>query len=256
LGAIVALATALGAAPAAGQPAGDARRHYEAGEAAYVAGRYDEAVAELTRAYELSKAPEMLFNIAQAHRLAGRCRQAVVAYETYVQRAPGGKRVGDARTFLAELGDCPAEARAGGDARITGARGGPRSTGSPGPAAGGPARAGHPVDRGGRGRRITGLVTAGVGAALIGTGVYFALDARDKAGQVERHTGEWGPAQQDVQRSGKRAEKLAVGFAATGAAALIGGTVLWFLGRGPARADGVTRAPRGDGAALVWTGRF
>jgi tetratricopeptide (TPR) repeat protein len=110
------LAAALAAArPAAGQPADAAQRHFERGEALYVQGRYDEAIEELTHAYELSRAPELLFNIAQAHRMAGRCREAVIGYETYLRRAPRGRRAADARALLAELGPCadaPASAAA------------------------------------------------------------------------------------------------------------------------------------------------
>src|SRR5687767_8586172 len=90
---------------AAQAPSDQARAAYERGDALFLAGKYEDALIELTRAYELSKAPELLFNIAQAQRLGGHCREAVVAYETYLQRAPKGRRRADAQGFLKELTD-------------------------------------------------------------------------------------------------------------------------------------------------------
>jgi tetratricopeptide (TPR) repeat protein len=51
-----------------------------AGSQAYQEGRYDEAITKMTRAYELSPTPEILFALAQAERLGGRCPQAVMHY--------------------------------------------------------------------------------------------------------------------------------------------------------------------------------
>jgi tetratricopeptide (TPR) repeat protein len=57
-----------------------------AGSQAYQDGRYDEAIAKMTRAYELSPTPEILFALAQAERLGGRCPEAVAHYKKVLEK--------------------------------------------------------------------------------------------------------------------------------------------------------------------------
>lgn len=48
-----------------------AREHYRRGTNAFNLGHYLEAVKEYEAAYQLKEDPALLFNIAQAYRLAG-----------------------------------------------------------------------------------------------------------------------------------------------------------------------------------------
>jgi len=57
-----------------------------AGSAAYQEGRYDDAIAKLTRAYELSPTPDILFALAQAERLGGRCPAAILHYKKVLEK--------------------------------------------------------------------------------------------------------------------------------------------------------------------------
>jgi len=91
----------LFAAQAEAQPDDDARAKelYEEAEASYAAGGYDRAVELFTEAYELSKRPALLFNIANAEERRGNHREAAKMLKRYLE-SPGatdidaiGKRI-------------------------------------------------------------------------------------------------------------------------------------------------------------------
>jgi tetratricopeptide (TPR) repeat protein len=80
-----------------------ARAHFKAATALYEAGEYDQAIVEFRSAYELSPLPELLFNIAQAHRLAQRPQQALEGYRRYLALEPQGPVSEQARALIVEL---------------------------------------------------------------------------------------------------------------------------------------------------------
>src|SRR5262245_39858135 len=79
---------ARGDAPDAGSREKQARELFARGQTHYSLGEYEQAVADFRRAYELTAAPGLLFNIAQAHRLNGDCKQALEIYRHFVRLAP------------------------------------------------------------------------------------------------------------------------------------------------------------------------
>lgn len=118
LAGVVALAPA-GPAPAAGQepaaPADDPKARgeklFEEASAAYNLGKFDEAIAKFEAAYELLKAPSLLYNLGQAHVRAheydgdvAHLRRAKALYDNFIKiREAGGESTGDARERLAAL---------------------------------------------------------------------------------------------------------------------------------------------------------
>jgi tetratricopeptide (TPR) repeat protein len=81
---VVMAAVLAGGAAAAGEPS-PAVIHYEAGLRHYNVQEYEDAIAEFKVAYKIDPRPEFLFNLAQAERLSGRCKQAIVGYETFLR---------------------------------------------------------------------------------------------------------------------------------------------------------------------------
>lgn len=65
-----------------------AKAHHDSGVKLYNLGRFDEAIAEFEKAYELDPHPILLFNIAQAHRQRGDAERAIFFYRRYQQMAP------------------------------------------------------------------------------------------------------------------------------------------------------------------------
>jgi tetratricopeptide (TPR) repeat protein len=64
------------------------RERYARGTTLFDLGRYDEAIKEYEAAYELRNDPTLLYDIAQAHRLAHRPEPAIHFYKAYLAREP------------------------------------------------------------------------------------------------------------------------------------------------------------------------
>ena len=64
--------------------------------------RYAEALPWLEQGFRLSQDPKFLFEIGEAHRLAGKDAQAIVAYESYVKIAPYAANLKEVEALLAE----------------------------------------------------------------------------------------------------------------------------------------------------------
>lgn len=85
----------LGVATARAEPNNDpqamgvhARKHLELGLAHYHAKDYEPAIREFAAGYELDPRPEFLFAMAQAERLSGDCRSAIVLYRRFLAEDP------------------------------------------------------------------------------------------------------------------------------------------------------------------------
>jgi tetratricopeptide (TPR) repeat protein len=99
--------------PAADKAKTDTAREYvNAGLAAQNAGDYDTAISLFEKAHALVPHPVLLFNMAQANRLAGRIEKALALYARYLAEAPKGAQAKDARALVAEI-----EAKKAEDAR-------------------------------------------------------------------------------------------------------------------------------------------
>ena len=117
---IAALCFAAPAAIAGGSPdpavLKQAQDLYTQGDTAYNLGRFDEAVTWFTKAYETWNAPEFLYNIAQAHRQAGHCKEALYFYQRYrslkdASKAPLTKSERDeVGRFIDQLTPCAQQA--------------------------------------------------------------------------------------------------------------------------------------------------
>jgi len=65
-----------------------AKQHYEEGMAKYHLEKWDQAIDLFEKGFEAKPVPEFLFNIAQAHRFAGRPERAIHFYRKFLQLAP------------------------------------------------------------------------------------------------------------------------------------------------------------------------
>ena len=107
----------------------------------------------------------------------------------------------------------------------------------------------------GRGKRIAGLVTVGVGVALAGTGGYFSSQARQATRDVEQACSD-GCAAADVagkDADGKDADRNATIFYAAGGVAVAAGTAIlvWGLLEGRGAEHHVALVPSRSGALAV-----
>jgi tetratricopeptide (TPR) repeat protein len=81
--ALAALAFAGTLTAAAADPA-KAKQLYDDGEKSYNLGQFDKAIELFTKAYEEWPEPAFLFNIAQAYRQSGNCKQALFFYKRFL----------------------------------------------------------------------------------------------------------------------------------------------------------------------------
>jgi hypothetical protein len=265
---IIVVLLAIAGARAAAQPAADPRKLYEEGLRHYDRAEYDDAIIAWTEAYRLTKAPLLLFNIGQAHRLDGDCAQARRFYADYRREAPSPK---NADELAAAEALCPATTAPSGDAPVRAPAPPPAPAPASAPAA--PAAAPpvpapalvappsthnrRPRNNPGRTRRIGGIALAGTGLALAVAGTWFATRAADASQTVEQTGGAWTPDLAALEDRGQRDSLLAISLGALGAAAIVTGTLLYVLGRRPSTPP-LDFAPTADhqGATLTWRTAF
>lgn len=230
-----------------------ARAHFKAAEAYFDSEQWDHAADEYKAAYALAPRPLLLFNIGSAFRrkaetthAADDLRAALSYYRKYLEAEPKGKGAKDAQEFVATLDrDLAAAEKAPSpapEAPPPVAATPPPIAATPPPA---PVETSPPVEDSKRTLRIAGLVTAGIGVALVGTGVYFGLQAKSKNDELGglKPGDMWDQAKYDAANDDHRNFIL---FTAVGAAAVAGGAIMTFvLGRAPEVAPAVTASTVG-----------
>ena len=284
-------AAAQPAQPANGASERHARTLYARGLKHYNVAEYAEAISLFKRAYKIHEAPGFLYNIAQAYRLAGDCTQAARFYGTYLRVDPGASNRDKARQQIADMRACEeaGQSRSLGVAspdaepvetqpvetqpvetqpvETQPVETQPAKTDPMDPRSKDPVESTAPTptatsrdvaSAGARsGLRTTGLVTLAAGVALAGTaGVYGlqAADASEKLDTLYREGGQFTPAFAAIESDGKRSNQRALLFGIAGGVAIVGGTVLFLLGRRGSRVrPSVSLAPGFAGGTLAWS---
>ena len=235
-------AVAQASKPPAGKPKLDkkkqANQYVEQGLEAQQKGEYDAALSLYGKAYELVPHPVLLFNMAQAHRLAGRPELARDLYRQYLDAEPKGAKAKTAREFLvameAQIAAQAAAAPAPAPAPTPPPTPPPSPASEPGPdlkldasASASAQSAQRSASRASK-LRLAGYITGGVGVASLGVGVAFHLRARSLSSDLSEPGVTFDP---DKESSGKTSETIAyIGYAA-GGALVISGAALYFFGR-------------------------
>ena len=80
----------------------EVKLHYQRATRAYDLQKYLEAIDEYQKAYEISGDPPMLYNIAQAYRLADQPAEAVRYYRRFLQRMPNARNRDDVERKIAD----------------------------------------------------------------------------------------------------------------------------------------------------------
>jgi tetratricopeptide (TPR) repeat protein len=258
-------------APAANTSRTDTARQYvNAGLAAQDSGDYDTAITLYTKAYQLVPHPVLLFNMAQAHRLAGHTEQALSLYAKYLAADPNGAQAQDARDRVAEIEARKAEearkleearnaelARKAEDARkLQDARDADAQRARAREAAISPQPAGPtPLQQSpGRNQRIAGVLAGAVGAGALVVGAGFGLHADSLSGELSKPGAMYDPAK---VHAGENANSIAIVGLVGGTALVAAGVALYWWGyREGSGKEAVTIAPMmaDHVAGLVVTG--
>jgi tetratricopeptide (TPR) repeat protein len=243
------LATSVSAAEPAPEPANGndvtaAKQHFIKGNRLFDLQRYSESAREYEAAYEAKDDPALLFNIGQAYRLAADYPKAIGAYKAYLRRSPHPHNRAEIEARIADLQKLLAAQVRTHEAPPVGNETVPEQPSThegdhvaqPRPA---PITESQPwqhqpersVDaNAGRVKRLAGIgLLAGGGAAIVVgatlTGLAYAIQS------AQSHPGR-NVAYDPSAASRMTAEETSGGvLLGVGAAAAVGGTVLYVLGR-------------------------
>lgn len=100
---VLAVALLLPSSGRSQTPSEEAKDHYRKGTAAYNLGKYAEAAQEYELSYRATLDPALLFNVAQAYRLAGDRKKALTAYKSYLRSAPDADKRALAEARVREI---------------------------------------------------------------------------------------------------------------------------------------------------------
>ncbi|MFZ5890492.1 MAG: hypothetical protein ACOY0T_05430 [Myxococcota bacterium] len=225
-----------------------ARELYEQGARAYDAGDFETAISAFERAYAISQKTALLFNIAQAERLAGpsHCERALDAYRRYLSQEPHASNAAEVEQRISEMRQCSEAEREAASARRTQssetdlgrAKAPPLTKPAPAPPA--------PAQR----SELGPLVTLGSGAALAVTGAVIYAVARKKFDEVAPTC----PCPEGQFSSWERATHISYGLLALGGAAIAAGTAWWLIDTRQQRSSGYALGVAPSGVSI--SGRF
>jgi hypothetical protein len=231
---------------------------YERATRAYDVGKYNEAIEEYQKAYEIGGDPPMLYNIAQAYRLNDQPTEALRFYRRYLQRAPNARNREDVERKIAELEKSvedrrkaaaavtpppapatppapapvvvaptpappPAPVAAPADATGGTTNGSGTTTETPPPA---------PVEEQSQTRKVVSWSVVGAGVVTAGVGVVFGILAKQKSNSVTNMSNTANPPMFDPQleHDGKVYNNLFIGLTIAGGAIAATGVVLLLTG--------------------------
>jgi tetratricopeptide (TPR) repeat protein len=277
---LVACLVGIVLAPAFAQPVPEAesqaRAHYQRGITHYDLSEFDAAIAEFKKAYELTKAPALVYNIAQAYRLKGDKPNALSSYKAYLRLDPSaGNRaeveghVSSLEKGIAEDRRREEELRREAPPRSPPAKSAPSK---PAPAApSSPAKEVMRVDanvmrvevaqpRGNRTMMRAGWITAAAGVVVVGAGTWFAVKAArnwDAVQTVDEEMGPWGAEHQGEWDDAQDQELAAKILFGVGGVGLVTGGILYFFGaRADAPVSGLSLVPVSGGGVVAAGGSF
>jgi hypothetical protein len=263
------VALVVAATPAMADDKAKAKALYDEGLRHYQVAEYPQAIDAWKESYLLSKKPLLLFNIGQAYRLSGDCKQAMTFYDNYQDAEPNPKNQDELDQAIATCKaqpDKPATPPTNPAATATNAVSATQQTPTETtpvetapveskPVETTPVEAPPPPpEASSGGHKKLGLALAIAGGVFEGGAIYFALDGKSKADDVAKATA-WDQHAKDLQSAGERDNKLAIGLGVVGAAALVTGVVFLVTG-GHATETSVAIVPTADGARVGWSHSF
>ena len=227
-----------------------ARALADKGRAAHQAGDYDAAIAAFKEAYVLAPSPGLLFNIAQAYRLAGNCDEASWMYRRFLDTGPIGLGRKLAEQHLAAVEKCST-----GALRVEPPPPEKDDAKLPEPKLGTHAHVTVSSEHDSK-LKPWGLVVGLSGAASLATAAAFAIDAKlasDTVADTYKRGGKWSDIA-DVDARGKRSATIATVTGIAGGVAAATGVALYALGHHYEEAQHVAVIPttRGAQVSLTW----
>jgi hypothetical protein len=247
--------------------------HYQQATRAYDLGKYQEAVDEYQKVYEIDGDPVMLYNIAQAYRLNDQPQESIHFYRRYLQRSPEArnkedverkitameKLIEDRRKAAALVAPPPPKAEV-------------KPVAVPVPVAPPPPVVTPPVvvapppppppPPPSTARRVLGWSMVGVGAASIAVAIVEGIKAKNRGDQITKDQGTppnanpWTPELESIQSQGKTANIVAIVCGIAGTAVAVGGAIVLITNgsSAPANDNGTPAAATNTVSFAPWVG--
>jgi tetratricopeptide (TPR) repeat protein len=231
---------------------------YTEGQAAYDRHDYATAIAKWQAAYALSKESGLLFNLAQAQRLAGNCTSALASYRGFLATDPaaGSDQRKLADEFAKELDEqCPTAKP------VVPALTAPKTAISDPADSVGPREQPRPMtasssssssSSSGRRWKIAGLATSGVGIVTLAIGLGLGRHGSAIGAEITaacRTSCDWS-ALKDKDVQGRREVTIGRVLDVAGIAAIAGGAIFYYVGH---RRQDIAITPRDGGAVVAWS---
>ncbi len=268
--AIAAVTAATIAFPSAvaADPSREAAAHVAAATEAHKEGRYEDALVELEKAYDLDPQPSILYAFGQVHVKLGKCQSAIDYYTQYLgTNPPAGpaqnatQAINACKVVMAQQGaasrtvdPAPAEPVAHPPEPHTAPETSPATRGDGPDAAIGsvaPLSPPRPPRRMYQDPLVLGVVGAGVATSAAAAVLY--VTARGMIADADAAPS-YGEAQALTDAAADR-RTLSIVVAAVGGGLVVGGIVLG-IARQDRRETRVTVAPTSDGGFVTFAGRF
>lgn len=232
----------------------EARELYKKGMTHYELGAFDEAIGEFKRAYELTSAPGLLFNIAQVYRMKKDAEQALYFYRTYLRLMPDAPNRADVEALISEnqamLDAAKEKDRPRVEPNGTAAAPSPSSSAASTPSAAAPPPA--TVKRPWRAELWSGVGLAAVGVAALGAGIGLGVKSSSDANAISSANAQgdvpWDAQKQQLYRDGQNLALASTVTYVIGGALAATGAVLVVVGlhdRGRVRAMAIAPTPHG-----------
>ncbi len=223
------------------------------GRAFHEAGDYGNAIIAFKEAYVMAPSAGLLFNLAQAYRLAGNCDDAAMMYRRYIATGPSleGRTIAEGHLETVERcahktalgipqdpGSTPIEIRTD------------RASGS--------LFATSPRSNRARLEKNVGLGVAIGGGVALAIATYYGFEAHSSANEVEKGYAmgaKWKDLA-DIDARGERAAMYAKVFGIGGGIGVAGGVALYLLGRSTEQMVPISIAPAKQGATVSASWRF
>lgn len=217
-----------------------AREHYVAAKRSFELGRFDEAIKGYEEAYRLVDEPALLYNLGQAHRLAGHNREAMRAYKNFLSRLPDAKNRDEVEKKIAQLEKVVEEQQRAQnqppDTTIDPKKPDGETKPDPEPITA-PIVAKRVVkETPRRGLLIAGGITLTVGVGAVGGGAACALLGSQTTEKLRRASVEGQAFDPKLESRGKLYNGLMGGMLAVGVVGVAAGSALLAIGMKPRRA--------------------
>ncbi|HEY4393299.1 MAG TPA: tetratricopeptide repeat protein [Polyangia bacterium] len=238
--------------------------HYQQATRAYDLGKYQEAIDEYQKVYEIDGDPVMLYNIGQAYRLNDQPQESIHFYRRYLQRSPEARNRDDVERKIA-VQEKLIEDRRKAAAAVSPPppkkeppppppKVAPPPPPPPAPVVVAPPPPPPPPEPSAA-RRVVGWTMIGVGVAADVVAVIEGIRAKDKGDQLTLNSMKAGhPAfdatQQQLQSEGKTANVIAIVSGIAGTAVAVTGAII-LITNGSSSSDETGTTPAATPATTV-----